>query len=208
MSLFPSSLIISSSPQKSQEKVVALLTESQHQLLNNPDIFILEDYSIASVRLIKKFLSQKPFNHPQKFIYIPDAEKLHLESQNALLKILEEPGENSYVLLTSTRPQKLLPTLLSRCQKIKIPNIESQDKTETWPISGQAKKDLLFASALTTNKDEIKDLLLAQVQAYQQKYISTPNSDTAKIIKKLISALDLIENNVDPKSALDYFFLK
>lgn len=207
MSLFPSSLIISSSPQKSQEKVISLLSEFHHQLTNDPDLFILDDYSIASVRLIKKFLSQKAFNHQEKFVYIPDAHQLHHESQNALLKILEEPGKDNYVLLTTTNPQKLLPTILSRCQKIKLQSDSPKSENKLWPLTGNVKKDLLFASTLTTDKNEIKNLLLDQLQIRQEQYISSPNSDNAKIIKKLIAALDLIENNVDPKSALDYFFL-
>ena len=129
MSLFPSSLIISSSPNKSHEKVISLLSEFGHQLLNNPDLLTLDDYSIASVRQIKIFLSKKAYNHSEKFIYIPEADKLNPESQNALLKILEEPGKNNYILLSSSNPQKLLSTILSRCQKIKLSSVSQKSET-------------------------------------------------------------------------------
>lgn len=176
-------------------------------MLNNPDLLTLDDYSIASVRQIKIFLSKKAYNHSEKFIYIPEADKLNPESQNALLKILEEPGKNNYILLSSSNPQKLLSTILSRCQKIKLSSVSQKSDTKLWPLTGNIKKDLLFASTLSADKSEIKNLLLAQLGAYQQVFAANPDKNTASILKKLIDSLDLIENNVDPKSALDYFFL-
>jgi len=172
------------------------------------DLFIFNEYTIATVRLLKNFLSQKPFNHYSKIVLIPDADNLNPESQNALLKTLEEPGKNNYLILTSSKPQLLLPTILSRCQKIKISSPKTENQTQTWTISGNPKKDLDFATSIVNDKNEIKNLLLNQLEVYQQELASNPNKDTARIIKKIITAIKFIEANVDPKSALDYFFLK
>ena len=208
MSLFPSRLIISSSSESSENKIKELLTELKHQLSNDPDLFILDDYTIAAVRSLKKFLSQKPFNHDTLVVYIPQVQNLNLESQNALLKTLEEPGENNYLLLTTSNPSLLLPTILSRCQKIRLNYTESKEKIDLWPITGNPKKDLDFAATITPDKTQIKSLLLSQLNQYHQNFILNPQKSTAQIIKKLIKALNLIDSNVDPKSALDYFFLK
>lgn len=208
MSLFPSRLIISSSSESSENKIKELLKELHHQLSNDPDLFIVDDYSIAIVRSLKKFLSQKPFNHDTKIVYIPQVENLNLESQNALLKTLEEPGENNYLLLTTVNPSLLLPTILSRCQKIRLNYIENTEKIDLWPITGQPKKDLDFATSISTDKTQIKSLLLAQLKQHHQNLIKDPDKNTANLIKKLIKSINLIDANVDPKSALDYFFLK
>lgn len=208
MSLFPSTLIIASSPQISYKKALEYLLELNHLPDNNPDLFILNEYTIATVRLLKNFLSQKPFNHYSKIVFIPEADNLNPESQNALLKNLEEPGKNNYFILTSTKPQLLLPTILSRCQKIKISSPKTQNQTQAWPLSGNPKKDLDFAASIVNDKNEIKNLLLNQLEVYQQELASNPNKNTARIIKKIIRAIKFIEANVDPKSALDYFFLK
>jgi len=208
MSLFPSTIIITSSLISAQKKVDLLLEELHHQMVNDPDLFILDDYTIASVRLIKKFLSQKPFNHDTKIILIPQAEHLNLESQNALLKNLEEPGQNNYFILTTTAPSLLLPTLLSRCQKIKLAAKTVISDTKLWPITGNTKKDLEFAATLTFDKNQIQPLLQNQLLAYQQLLVSHPSSELLAIIKKLIKSIEMIDAHVDPKSALDYFFLK
>jgi len=208
MQIFPSTLIIASSLKIADKKAQDFILELNHQTINNPDLFILDDYTIAAVRSLKKFLSQKPFNHDSKIIYIPEAENLNPESQNALLKTLEEPGDNNYLILTTTKITQLLPTIISRCQKIKLSSDTIKNETLLWPITGNAKKDLDFAATITTDKTEIKAMLSAQLEAYQQFLAQKPDVSTAKIIKNLIAAIDLINNNVDPKSALDYFFLK
>ncbi len=208
MSIFPSTLIISPSPNSAYQKALEILTELKHSDLNNPDLFILNDYSILATRSLKKFLSQKPFNHDSKIVLIPEADNLNPESQNALLKTLEEPGKNNFIILTTTNSTKLLPTIISRCQRIRLNSKITKSKIELWPITGNIKKDLAFATSLTTDKNEIKPLLQSQLEMYQQEFIKSPNLKTAQIIKKLIYSLDLINSNVDPKSALDYFFLK
>lgn len=53
---------------------------------------------------------------------VQDADTMGIEAQNALLKLLEEPPEGSVLLLTSSHPQRLLPTIRSRAQHIVLPN--------------------------------------------------------------------------------------
>ncbi len=55
-----------------------------------------------------------------KFILIDSADDLNLSSANALLKILEEPKNNTYFFLISHQPSALLPTIKSRCLKINL----------------------------------------------------------------------------------------
>ena len=53
-----------------------------------------------------------------KVFVIDEAELLEAEAQNALLKTLEEPPPRTYVLLLTTRLDRLLPTIRSRCQQV------------------------------------------------------------------------------------------
>jgi len=55
-----------------------------------------------------------------KFILIDSADDLNLNSSNALLKILEEPKNNTYFILLSHQPSSLLPTIKSRCLKLNL----------------------------------------------------------------------------------------
>jgi DNA polymerase III delta' subunit len=62
----------------------------------------------------------KPFESRMKFVIIEPAESLNRESSNALLKTLEEPPPNTLIVLVSHRPKLLLPTILSRCQAVRL----------------------------------------------------------------------------------------
>lgn len=81
-----------------------------------------EAIPIEKIRDAKNFLSLSAYTGPYKFVIINDAEKMTVESQNAFLKILEEPSASSIIILVSAYPDELLPTILSRCQEIKFPN--------------------------------------------------------------------------------------
>jgi DNA polymerase-3 subunit delta' len=59
----------------------------------------------------------------QRVVIIEDAHLLSLPAQNALLKTLEEPPQGTIIILTAVDQHKLVPTILSRCQKIYIPEL-------------------------------------------------------------------------------------
>jgi DNA polymerase III subunit delta' len=70
--------------------------------------------------IIKK-LSLKTFESDFKIMIIWLPEKMHSSAANKLLKMIEEPPEKTLFLLVSDEPDKVLPTILSRCQLIRIP---------------------------------------------------------------------------------------
>ncbi|HSW71573.1 MAG TPA: AAA family ATPase [Gammaproteobacteria bacterium] len=80
-----------------------------------------QEISIEAIREIIEFIKLKvPGSGLRRTILIENAQLLSHEAQNALLKILEEPQEDTIFILTTPYEQSLLPTIVSRCQKIKI----------------------------------------------------------------------------------------
>lgn len=61
-------------------------------------------------------MSKRPVRGPGKWFIIDDADLMETEGQNALLKTLEEPPPNAYLILITTQPGALLPTIRSRSQ--------------------------------------------------------------------------------------------
>ena len=93
-------------------------------LEGHPDFFVLRPesksrrVSIAQVRQLEHSLSRRPHKAPLKVALILEAERMCLppaEAANAFLKTLEEPPDHSLLILTSDRPEQLLPTVRSRC---------------------------------------------------------------------------------------------
>ncbi len=88
--------------------------------------------SVAQIRQLIDYLSLSAHQVNQtRVILIAPAETLNSASANALLKMLEEPPANTVFLLVSNQPQRLLPTILSRCQAIDMP-VPNRNEALIW----------------------------------------------------------------------------
>ena len=77
--------------------------------------------TIDQIRRLKTFLnSTSIIQNSSKIVIIDSADYLNISSANSMLKILEEPKENTYIFLISNQISLLLPTIRSRCLKIKF----------------------------------------------------------------------------------------
>lgn len=83
-----------------------------------------DSIKIENIRQLQKEIYLKPFEARTKIFIINDAQVLTLEASNALLNILEEPPRNSLIILITSKTQLLLPTIISRCQKLKFFSLE------------------------------------------------------------------------------------
>ncbi|MDP8253774.1 MAG: hypothetical protein P9X27_05200 [Candidatus Kaelpia aquatica] len=79
-----------------------------------------DEITIDMIRELQRFLNLSPANARRKFFIIDQAEKMNIESANAFLKSLEEPPLDSVIILVSSRPDSLIPTVKSRCKELKF----------------------------------------------------------------------------------------
>ena len=109
---------------------------------NHPDYFILQKDKILlhhitfrktkwdeekGQRNINDFLGITPSIAINKVALILNAQTMNNECQNALLKNLEEPAPNTYIIMITDRSNVLLETIYSRCQIFNIPNLSSNE---------------------------------------------------------------------------------
>jgi len=91
---------------------------------NHPDVSVIApegdggQITVSAIRALEETLSFKPFEGQWKVAIIDDADRLNQSAANAFLHTLEEPTPQSVLILVSSRPEVLLPTIRSRCQKI------------------------------------------------------------------------------------------
>ena len=116
---------------------------------NSPDYITIEptgnSIKIAQIRELQSDIIIKPHSNYKIYI-INNAQKMTVESQNALLKTLEEPPEYAIIILITNNKESLLPTIKSRCEIIKF-----------LPISIMELKKYLMDKGI----DEKRALLLA-----------------------------------------------
>jgi DNA polymerase-3 subunit delta' len=79
-----------------------------------------EELRIEQIRALEPWYHQATHRGGWRVVVLYPAEALSVVSANALLKALEEPPANTLFLLASDAPDRLLPTLVSRCQKFAL----------------------------------------------------------------------------------------
>jgi DNA polymerase III subunit delta' len=83
-------------------------------------------YQVDRIREeVRRAASLKPVEGRNKVFVITDADLLRSDAGNAFLKILEEPTDRTVFILTTSRPDRLLPTVLSRCQKLRFDRLSA-----------------------------------------------------------------------------------
>ncbi len=73
---------------------------------------------ISAIRELKNNIYFQPLENKKKVYIIDDADKMTLEASNSLLKILEEPPDYAVLILITSVPDLILPSIISRCCKI------------------------------------------------------------------------------------------
>ena len=91
---------------------------------NHADLILLEPegetLKIDQIRAMQRRLRFRPMEGGRRACILDSADCLNDAASNALLKTLEEPPQETHLFLITSRPHKLLPTILSRCQWVKF----------------------------------------------------------------------------------------
>jgi DNA polymerase III subunit delta' len=78
------------------------------------------EIGVEEIRQVQHFANLPPFEGKCKVFIIDGAEMLSTEAANCLLKTLEEPADNVVFILLTAREESVLPTVISRCQRVEL----------------------------------------------------------------------------------------
>lgn len=111
-----------------------------YEFLNQNPFFGLNDWtdaagfsgksvfiSVHEIRRLNEKLNYKSYAGGKKFIIIYLPEFLNISAANKFLKTLEEPSDDSQIFLISEKPELLLQTITSRCQKVFVPPLKDDE---------------------------------------------------------------------------------
>lgn len=214
-------LIVSSNPEFIEGKIEKISKNLKVSPVNLIKINPTTSIPISDVRKISQTVSLKPYGGGERLIIIYEMEKATLEAGNAFLKILEEPPKGNFFILVTENVNKLLPTIVSRCQIIsdseRIEN-KSFDSRETKKIlrqilqSCEGERILLSQKLATTREDGIQFLenlllILEELLYKPDKEIGLTPKEIAEIITKAITAKNYLDRYINFKATLDILLL-
>lgn len=206
------SILIVGTKEKTKEKALELCKENK---ISKFDIGFIETekaVGIGDIRTLQKKIFLKPLESEQKTVILEAFLGMTNDSQNAFLKVLEEPPNNTIIIILTSSLDFVLPTVLSRCTIINL--------NQTRKLSGEEIEENIklllsannISNALRIAQDFSKDKETA-LQFLESLIISThqnlnDDKETGKVLKNLQKTHTIIKTtNVNVRFALENLFL-
>lgn len=164
-------------------------------------------HSIDAMRQFSAEISLPPNEAPYKVFVIHDADRMLATSANALLKTFEEPAAHTVIILLSSAPQQLLPTVLSRCRTLHFQPLTNEEvveglqqiqqeitDTEAKSIALQARGSLGHALRIYQAGEEGYRRILLQLLC---KGETVPYSVGVQVVQQLSEALERLKQDIE-----------
>jgi len=202
--------------QPDKELVISSLFDDVTQVAESETHEITSEKSIGidSARKIKTLSETRPLNGKYKVVIVWEAERLTLQAQNALLKLLEEPAEYFCLVLVTSNQCKLLGTVRSRCKKISLKRVKKEEQP-TEDIKELIKLTNCSVGEKITAADQLpkdRQLLLewfatciGQLRFYLKKQ---PTRKNLYNLTLFLYGHKLIKENVHTKLVLDTILIR
>jgi len=148
---------------------------------SHPDVYEIDAASnngVEDVRLLIENINYAPIRGRFKVYIIDEVHMMTQSAFNALLKTLEEPPLNVIFILATTEPHKVIPTILSRCQRYNFSKVSDKDISERLKVILNTEKIIYEEEALnllvSLADGGVRDALsmLDQVLAYADNRVN------------------------------------
>lgn len=123
-----------------------------------------KEIRVEAVRAAIEFATTTSARGRGKFLVVHPAERMNPIAANAFLKTLEEPAGAARFLLCTAAPDRLLPTILSRCQTVML-SVPPRDQAEAWLASRGIDQPAVLLAASGGQPEEAIDLAARGVDA-------------------------------------------
>ncbi len=214
-------LIASDNKSFINSEIIKISKKLQVSPFNLIEITPENSITIAEVRKLTQQIILKPFGGGDRLVIINSIDKATPEAGNALLKLLEEPPENTYIILTCGNVNKLLPTITSRCQiilNVNKNNKSTQNNEETRKLLGQILMSsigerILLSQKITDTKESVVKFLdsliitLEELLHVNHPEIKLTPKEIADLLVKVSIAKNYVERYINYKATLDVLLL-
>jgi DNA polymerase III subunit delta' len=142
---------------------------------NHPDVHSIEpdglSIKVEQIRNLQVEFSKKGLESLKKVYLLVHADKMSVSASNSLLKFLEEPNPGTVAFLLTEQPQKILPTILSRCQILTFHPLSPPIMIKQLVENGVEPLKAPLLAQLTNSLDEAHKLNVDEWFAQAQKIV-------------------------------------
>ncbi len=217
-------LLIGTNREERDKQIADILKKYSISHFDQTIISQEQSIGIEKIRQIQKTLSVSTAASQNRAIIIYNFETATLDAQNALLKTLEEPPRNTFLILSGTSEEKIIPTILSRAFIIRSAKtsdaVNTSPENQTLEILRVLKEDsasarIIHAQIIGKDKESIKTFLkdsifgLRHMMLDSYKASSVPFTPLylATLLRKFDQAHDFVKRNINAKLTLEVLFL-
>ncbi len=123
---------------------------------------------VPVMRELEREANFRPFEGAARVFIIEDADYMNEQAANALLKTLEEPAPTTHLILTTSNPTALLPTIRSRCQVIRFAPIP-HEQIEKFLIEKEAMPAADARLLARTSRGSLGRALATDIESYRDR---------------------------------------
>ncbi len=145
---------------------------------------------IDEIRDLREKVNYLPIQARKKIYIIDEVHMLTTEAFNALLKTLEEPPAHVIFMMATTEPNKILPTILSRCQRFDLHLISPEDIVKRLEYIAKKEKIKVLSSALSLIAGHSKGSQRDAIGILDQLHSFTDKKITEEDVASLLGVLD------------------
>ena len=153
------------------------------------------EISINDVRILHEFFALTAPDGQARVAIINPADDLNIHAANALLKLLEEPPSNSFLFLINHSLSHLLPTIISRCRKLRCSPLDTESFAQLLRGITGIPDDQKSGLAVISGGSLVKAYLYNELKALEQyrkilESIGSDQSSRSQLIENIVSRTD------------------
>lgn len=204
------SYLLTGASKNDRLKFAREMAQSQSSKFDTKEVNTAEERGIEAAKTIIQSSASQPFQGHLSSIIVAEANNLTPEAQNALLKTLEEPPEKTQIILTAPNSDSLLPTVVSRCQEIRLessgepeekPRAKFSSQTSLSQKLQQLEKTGLEAQ-ITVWEKQLRQTVLEQagnstqlqkLHRYNKTLLKLKKAEKLSVNKKLLTLIAALE---------------
>lgn len=161
---------------------------------------------VGQVRELRMNLSRSMGSGKKRIVIISEADMMNPQAQNAFLKTLEEPNQNTLIILTSSNINRFYPTILSRCQEIRFEVLSNEEIADALMARDELPRDEaeFIARLANGSYSQARRMIGEDLKEMRRQIVSFLRMGLSRSRKNALHEIDIFL----PKSAAGSFLEK